>query len=161
MKNLLSAIFLASGLLLPQAVFAQTTSNLPPNAEGVWIFHANLPPQAGTGSTGGISYAGTTRFSTDGSISGSTLDQHTGASFGVWVKTGYRDSAFTFLSDTYDSSGNYLNTNRIRGTMTVSLDGLSSTGTTLLEILDKTGKVIFTTPATSTFTGMRLTVLSF
>jgi hypothetical protein len=157
MTNLLRALA-ASAFLIPIAASAQsTTSTL--KVDGVWIFHANLPPQAGNGNNGGIGYAGTARFASDGSISGTSLDQHTASSFGQWAEASYHQYNFTFLSDTYDAQGNYANTNRVRGVMILSDDGLTATGTTLLEILDKTGAVVFKSPATSSFTGTRVVIL--
>ena len=69
--------------------------------------------------------------------------------------------AFTFVADTYDSSGNFANTTRVRGMLIVGDDGLSGTGKTILEKLDTTGKVIFTSPVPTPFTGSRLVVQAF
>jgi hypothetical protein len=160
MNSLFSKLIVAFVLLIPATAFAQHEQSVQ-KLDGFWIFHANLPPQAGAGgSAGGPGYAGSARFLPDGTLAGSPVDQHSGPLFGEWVRTGYHEFAFTFVSDAYDGSGNYLNTNRVRGTMTVSDDGLTATGRTLLEILDKTGKISFTAPAQTTFTGTRLIILS-
>ena len=159
-KMLFRPLLTIFALLAPTALLAQSGRTMQ-KAEGTWIFHAVLPPQVGTGNDGKTpSYAGTSRLNADGTISGSTLDQHTGPQFGEWAQIGYHEIAFTFVSDTYDAAGNYLNTNRVRGIMNISDDGQTGSGTTLLEIIDKTGKIVFTAPATTDFTGTRITLLS-
>jgi hypothetical protein len=104
-------------------------------------------------------YVGTAQFLANGTLSGSPTDQHSGPTIGQWSRTGNYEFAFTFVADTFDSSGAFANTHRVRGTLTLSDDGLSATGKIVLEILDTTGKVIFTAPFPTTFTGARLVVL--
>ena len=45
--------------------------------------------------------------------------------------------------------------------MTVGDDGINVAGKTLLDILDPTGTVIFTSPGPTTFTGLKLVVTPF
>ena len=84
-----------------------------------------------------------------------------GGVMGRWVRTGNQEFAFTFLANSYDSSGAYTNTHRVRGMLTLGDDRISGTGKTLLEILDPTGKIIFTAPGPTTFTGVKLVVTPF
>ena len=116
---------------------------------GIWIFWGLLPGQTQP------SYVGTADFAANGSLNGN------GGTVGKWVRTGNQEFAFTFLANTYDSSGNYTGTHRVRGMITLSDDTVSCTGKTLLDILDPTGAVIFSSPGPTTFTGAKLVVTPF
>ena len=114
----------------------------------MWIFWALLPGQTQP------SYVGTARFEGNGALTGGSL-------LGQWVRTGNRDFAFTFLANTYDASGTYTGTHRVRGMLTLGDHTTTATGKTLLDILDPTGTVVFTSPGPTTFTGMKLVVTPF
>jgi len=146
MKNLLSSLFIVSALLVPGTAPAQPSRA--PDVTGIWIFWGLLPGQAQP------SYVGTAQFQGNGTLSGAGI-------MGQWVRTGKQDFAFTFLANTYDASGNYTGTHRVRGMMTVGDDGITVAGKTLLDILDPTGAVIFTSPGPTTFTGLKLVVTPF
>ncbi len=148
MKSLLGNLLISTVLLLPGTAHAQHTKAL--NVTGIWIFWALLPGQTQP------SYVGTPEFEANGTLSGGG-----GAQVGKWVRTGNQEFAFTFLANSYDSSGKYTDTHRVRGMLTLSDDGFSATGKTLLEILDPTGAVIFTSPGPTMFSGVKLVVTPF
>ncbi len=163
MKSLSLHLLISSLLLVPVVALAQSGQAIHPGTalaqtthssqvEGVWVFRATLPGQPGP------SYIGTARFAKDGTIAGTPVDQRTGGTLGDWTRTGNHEFAFIFVADTFDTAGNFVNTHRVRGMLTVGDDGASATGKTILEILDTTGKVIFTSPAPTAFTGARLTL---
>ena len=146
MKNLFLNLLIASALLLPVTAVAQPA--MAQEVTGLWMFWALLPGQTQP------SYVGTAQFEGNGKLAGGNL-------LGQWVRTGNREFAFTFLANTYDSSGNYTGTHRVHGMMTLGDDSTTATGKTLLDILDPTGTVVFTSPGPTTFTGMKLVVTPF
>jgi hypothetical protein len=163
MKSSRLHLLVSSLLLAPLVVLAQSGSAIQEGTalaqtahsgqvQGVWLFRATFPGQPGP------TYIGTARFGKDGTISGTPVDQRTGGTLGEWARTGNQEFAFVFVADTFDRAGNFVNTHRVHGMLTVGDDGLSATGKTILEILDTTGKVIFTSPAPTAFTGERLTL---
>lgn len=146
MKSVLWSLLIALALLLPGTAAAQ-----PAKAEsvtGIWIFWALLPGQTQP------SYVGTVQFQGNGTLSGGSI-------LGQWARTGNQEFAFTFLANTYDTSGNYTGTHRVRGMMTLGDDSITAAGKTFLEILDPTGTVTFTSPGPTTFTGMKLVITPF
>ncbi len=153
MKRTLWSLLMAAVLLLPGTALAEYSQDVS-KLDGTWMFRGFLagPAQPPV-------YVGTAQFLANGTLSGSPTDQHSGPTIGQWSRTGNYEFAFTFVADTFDSSGAFANTHRVRGTLTLSDDGLSATGKIVLEILDTTGKVIFTAPFPTTFTGARLVVL--
>lgn len=153
MKKLLFALLvIASALSLPSSSAAQSSESSR-EPVGIWMFHANFPGAPAP------TYVGTAHFRADGTLSGPPLDQHTGPVLGEWVRNGPKQFAFTFVADTFDANGGYINTHRVRGTMTLNDNSLAASGETLLELIDTTGQVIFTAPAKTTFTGTRVVVL--
>lgn len=146
MKRLFSNLVISAALMLPAALAQPTEAQ---KVTGIWIFWGLLPGQTQP------SYVGTAQFEANGTISGS------GGVMGQWVRTGNLEFAFTFLANSYDSSGAYTNTHRVHGMLTLGDDRVSGTGKTLLEILDATGKVIFTAPGPTAFTGVKLVVTPF
>ena len=137
---------------VPGTVLAEPAQSLQ-RLDGMWIFRATFP-----GQTQPV-YTGTARFLADGTFSGPPNDQHTGPVFGEWIRTGKGEFAFTFVANTYDDAGNFRTTNRVRGMMTLSDDGLSATGKTMVDIFDTAGQVILS--RTSPFTGTRIVVEPF
>jgi hypothetical protein len=148
-NRILLNLLVSGALLFPVAALAQPTPAK--KVDGVWIFWGLLPGQTKP------AYVGTATFEKDGMLSGSGV----GTTAGRWVRTGNQEFAFTFLANTYDASGTYTGTNRVRGMMTLADDGTSCTGKTLLEILDPSGTVTFTAPGPTTFTGLRVVVTPF
>lgn len=146
MKSLLSSLLIASALLLPGTASAQPTQAKDPT--GIWMFWALLPGQTQP------SYVGTAQFEGNGTLSGA-------GTMGQWVRTGNQEFAFTFLANTFDTTGNYTGTHRVRGMITLRDDAVTATGKTLLEILDPTGAIVFTAPGPTTFTGVKLVVTPF
>ena len=146
MKNLLSSLLIASALLLPGTASAQPTQAK--DLTGIWMFWALLPGQTQP------SYVGTAQYEGNGTISGAGI-------MGQWVRTGNQEFAFTFLANTFDTTGNYTGTHRVRGMITLRDDAVTATGKTLLEILDPTGAVVFTAPGPTSFTGVKLAVTPF
>lgn len=159
MKTSLVSLLFASVLLCPGAGFAQPNEGSGHvngrKLEGIWTFRASFP-----GQTGPV-YVGTARFHADGTFSGPAIDQHSGPTTGEWIATGHMEYAFVFLADTFDGSGNFAGTHRVRGMLRLAQDGLSATGETILEIIDTTGTVIFTSPGPTPFTGTRTVVQPF
>src|SRR5450432_2147174 len=98
---LISAVLLVPGTSLAAPDQDQTVKKL----DGIWVFRAFFG-----GPTQPPVYVGTAQFLTNGMLSGSPVDQHTGPAVGQWISTGNQEFAFTFLADTYDSSGNFANT---------------------------------------------------
>jgi hypothetical protein len=142
MRSFAIAFWTVVAITAPGSVNAQQWYS-PTKIDGsVWITRAMIPPQTT------FSYTGTALFRSDGTLGGAPRDG-TGSSTttGVWIRSGYQDYSFTFTGDVYDSSGNFVNTNVVAGTMHVSDDGLTATGTSLLQILDTTGKILFQQPA--------------
>ncbi len=150
MKRLLFKFTLAAALLVPGAAMAQSSTQ---RLDGTWIFRASFPgaPQP--------VYVGTAQFTADGRFSGPPIDTFTGPVVGEWIRTGNQEFAFTFLANTYQTTGGFQSTHRVRGIMTVSSDGLSAAGTTKLEVLNSAGQVIAT--AATAFTGARMVVEAF
>jgi hypothetical protein len=149
-------LILTASMLMPVAALAQAPTYSPQNAVGLWIPRGlGLFP----GQTAPV-YLGTARFASDGSISGTPLDHNSSPVLGVWYATGnLGETAFTFVSDTYDSSGNFVNTHRVRCMMVISPDGLSATGRAILDVFDTTGKIVQS--GTSTFTAVRIVATPF
>ena len=145
MRSVFLNLFISVALLVPGAAMAQPAKAK--NVTGIWMFWALLPGQTEP------SYVGTANFEANGTLSGSAP--------GEWVRTGNQEFAFTFLANTYDSSGKYTDTHRVRGMLTLGDDGFTATGKTLLEILGPTGAVVFTSPGPTTFTGAKLVVTPF
>lgn len=146
MNLLIAAVLLAPGPLSAQAVTS-------PFDGSVWIFRATIFP--GTTPT----YQGTALFKADGTIQGIPRDGQGASTYaGVWTRIGFTDYAFTFVADSYDSSGHFQESDVVSGVMHVGDDGVSATGTSLIEILDTAGHVIFKQPASAptSFTGVRL-----
>lgn len=159
MKTTLLSLLFASVLLCPVAGIAQTDRTSEHmngrKLEGIWTFRASFPGQPVP------VYVGTALFHEDGTFSGPAIDQHSGPTTGEWIEVGHMEYAFTFLSDTFDSSGNFASTHRVRGMLRLAHDGLSATGQTILEIIDTSGAVIFTSPVPTPFTGRRTVVQAF
>jgi hypothetical protein len=154
MKQFIATFLAAAALLIstPAGVRAQA----PPSAqrlEGIWIFRALFPGQSQP------VYTGTARFLRDGTFSGPPNDQHSGPALGEWVPIRWGEFAFTFVANTYDDLGNFRGTSRIRGMITLSPDGLTATGRTLVNVLNSAGEVVLT--RTTTFTGARVVVEPF
>ncbi len=153
-KTILKMIIPAMLWIAPHG-FAQQILT-PQRVEGIWIFRAlGLFP----GQTQPV-FTGAATFRPDGTFTGPENDQHSSGGPGLWIATGnYGEFAFTFLSNTFDSTGNFQSTSRVRGVMTISADGLSATGKAKLEVLDTTGAVTFS--SSNTFTGARSVVAPF
>lgn len=153
MKRSIGSLLFSVALLVPAMAMDQPGEGVK-KLDGIWMFRGFLagPAQPPV-------YVGSAQFMSNGVLSGSPIDQHTSPTVGQWIRTGNQEFAFTFVADTYDSLGNFANTHRVRGKLTLSEDGLSATGKILLEFLDTAGNVIFTAPAATTFTGTRVVVL--
>jgi len=151
MKNFIWMIA-ATVLLGAGSAWAQPVS--PHRIENsIWITRATIFPATKP------SYQGTALFKADGTIAGAPRDGHSPASNpGLWVQTGYADYAFTFTADVYDNSGNFVETDVVTGVMHVNDNGLTATGTALLEVLLSDGTVAFKQPAAtpSPFTATRI-----
>lgn len=152
MKISFCNLMIVAAVLVPGTMLAQSARSIQ-QLNGTWIFRAAFP-----GQTQPV-YTGTARFLADGTFSGPPNDQHTGPVFGEWIRTGKGEFAFTFVANTYDDAGNFRTTNRVRGMMTLTDDGLSATGKTMVDVLDTTGQVILSIQAT--FTGTRMVVEPF
>jgi hypothetical protein len=151
---LLASVLLCSGAGIEQSNRTSEHEN-GPKLEGIWTFRASFPGQAMP------VYVGTAHFRADGTFSGPAIDQHSGPTTGEWIEVGHLQYAFTFLADTFDSSGNFANTHRVRGMLRLTHDGSIASGQTILEIIDTTGAVIFTSPVPTPFTGTRTVVQPF
>ena len=148
----LRAILLAVALASISGV-VQAQSPLLQRMEGIWIFRAMIPGQPLP------AYTGTARFLPDGKMSGPPNDRNSGPTIGNWIRTGNKEFAFTFVANTYDEMGNFRTTNRVRGMMAISEDGLLAAGRTMVDILNSAGEIILS--RTTQFTGSRVVVEPF
>jgi len=146
-------VLMAAVAILSPAVVSAEQNEAPNRVVGAWSFYAQFPGAPSP------TFVGSAQFESNGTISGTPIDQHTGPAIGVWQQLGGNQYAFTFVANTYDASGTYTATHRVRGMLTLGDDGVSASGKTALEVLNSAGVVIFT--ATSTFTGQRLTIQPF
>lgn len=143
MKSLAIGSWIAAAVITPASLSAQQQWYSPTKIDGsVWLTRAMVPPQTT------FSYTGTAVFRADGTVGGPPRDGlGSVTTSGVWTRSGYQDYSFTFAADVYDGTGNFVSTNVVSGLMHVSDDGLSATGTSLVEIIDTTGKVLFQQPS--------------
>jgi hypothetical protein len=151
MNKLFCKLLILAVLLVPATSVAQPFPQYRP--DGIWVFRALFP-----GQTQPV-YTGTGRFRADGTLSGPPIDQHSGPAVGEWTRVSAREFGFTFVANTYDELGNFRTTNRVRGMMKLSGDGLSATGKTMVDILDTTGQIILSRG--TMFTGERVVVEPF
>lgn len=151
MKTFIYVMATSALLLAPGSASAQTA---PPDRieNSAWITRAIVYPATTP------SYTGTALFKTDGTITGMPRDGKSPTVVGSWVKTGFADYTFTFVADVYDASGNFVETDVVTGVMHVNDNGLSATGTSLIEVLLSDGTVAFKqSPLTpSSFTAKRI-----
>ena len=155
MKRILFLLMIAAVVLTPVLALAND-GHSPDSPVGLWIFRITFAPGASP------VYGGTVRFRLDGSLAGPGKDGLKNSEVnGEWIRVGRGEFAFTFVVDTYDDSGTFQSTHRVRGMMTISEDGLSASGKTILEILDTSGNVVPPSPLTSTFIGSRIEVVPF
>jgi hypothetical protein len=76
--------------------------------------------------------------------------------YGVWVRTGRRRFAVTFLTVVSDGAGNLVGTNKVRANLTTSKDGGHFTGEFQVDVFDASGATVATD--VGTISGSRITV---
>jgi len=151
MKSTAMNLLFSTALLVPGSLSAQSGVS-PYRLDGsVWIFRATIYPATTP------TYQGTALFKSEGTLGGLPRDGHGSETIaGVWTRVGPQDYSFTFVADSYDSSGNFVESDVVTGVLHVSDDGLSATGTSLLERLDTAGKVIQPRFPPTSFMGTRI-----
>jgi hypothetical protein len=144
-------------------VTATTTPAVDPTPDkkalvGSWLETVTFPPEAGRPplkSLGTFHDDGTMVCSDQGAI---TLDPPTvfTSCHGAWTHMEQRQFAYTALELISDLSGNLVGYLKVRGTYIVSQSGNEYTGTTLAQVLDPDGVVLFS--ATVSNAGRRIQV---
>jgi len=76
--------------------------------------------------------------------------------YGVWVKTGKRTSAITFVTVLGDGAGNFAGTDKVRAILTVSSTGDGISGVFRVDVFDPGGMLIVSD--TGTVQGTRIKV---
>ena len=125
---------------------------------GSWLETVTFPPEAGRPplkSLGTFHDDGTKVCSDKGAV---TLDPPTvfTSCHGAWTHVEQRQFAYTALELISDLSGNLVGYLKVRGTYIVSQSGNEYTGTTLAQVLDPDGVVLFS--ATVSNAGRRIQV---
>jgi hypothetical protein len=76
--------------------------------------------------------------------------------YGVWVRTGRRRFAVTFLTVVSDGAGNLVGTNKVRATLTTSKDGDQFTGPFQVDVFDAAGGLVVTDVGTINGTRIKI-----
>jgi hypothetical protein len=117
---------------------------------GTWLQELLLPGQApGTGTLNLVT------FQPDGTLVSIGSDGNRSPAFGLWIRVGDRKFLQTNFLFNYDQNRVLSNVTKVRANAQLSTDGQTMTMVAEIVVMDRTGKVLATTPG-GTVKGVRL-----
>ena len=119
-----------------------------PTLTGTWMLELRRPGQT-------VVTPGLVTFLAEGTCIGPTADGTTSPSQGVWVRVTDGKFLQTMYIFNYDEKRVLTNISKVRITVQLSDDGLTSRGTTEAVVMDKDGREMATIPG-GTYRGVRL-----
>ncbi len=120
-----------------------------PTLTGTWMLELRRPGQT-------VVTPGLVTYLAEGTCIGPTADGNTSPSQGVWVRVTDGKFLQTMYIFNYDEKRVLTTISKVRITVQLSDDGLTSKGTTEAVVMDKDGKEMATIPGGS-YRGVRLT----
>ena len=119
---------------------------------GTWLQELLLPGQtAGTGTLNLVT------FQPDGTTISIGSDGNRSPAFGLWVRVGDRKFLLTNYLFNFDQSRALANVTKVRANLQLSQDGQTMILVAEIVVMDRTGKVLATTPG-GTVKGIRLSL---
>jgi hypothetical protein len=119
---------------------------------GTWLQELLLPGQApGTGTLNLVT------FQPDGTLVSIGSDGNRSPAFGLWIRVGDRKFLQTNFLFNYDQNRVLSNVTKVRANAQLSTDGQTMTMVAEIVVMDRTGKVLATTPG-GTVKGIRLSL---
>ena len=119
-----------------------------PTLTGTWLLELRRPGQT-------VVTLGLITFLGEGTCIGPTADGTTSPSQGVWIRVTDGKFLQTMYIFNYDEKRVLTTINKVRITVQLSEDGLTSKGTTEVVVIDKEGRAMITIPG-GTYRGVRL-----
>ena len=146
-------LLLTAGASRASAGAGQDASSNKKALIGSWLETVTFPPESGRPplkSLGSFHSDGTMECSDQGAVTTTEPPSVFTSCHGVWAHLSERTFAYTSRELISDLSGNLVGYLKVRGVYTVSESGDEYTGTSLAEIVDTDGNLLFSVSVTNT-----------